>query len=65
MRTVRDRKVIPSENPTRSRTTNLMKVIPWTLDLTFDLLFKVRGHRKCVWWFVRNVATINDDDDDP
>ena len=31
-RTVRDRKVIPSANPTISRTANPMKVKPLTLD---------------------------------
>ena len=32
VRTVRDRKVIPSANPTKSRTANQTKVMPLTLD---------------------------------
>ena len=42
MRTDEDRKVIPSANPTKSKTANPTEVV----SLTFDPFFKVIGHRK-------------------
>ena len=48
VRTVRDRKVIPSANSTKLRMANQTKAMPLTFILTFDLLFKVIVHGKYV-----------------